>query len=459
MASGGGGRRPGGADTPWWVTGIKVVAGIGAVALGAYAAARAAEEALREEEPMTSTQSAASCSDDKACKSDSSDSDNNADDDDQWVDINDDDEYSDSSDDVRQSSAGERPLVELLEEYYQDKVQAPDEEITAMKAVAEQVAQNITEYVRGRHANILQRDVFVAGSAYDGTTVKHPNMFVLLVPLNLEANMWKIVNAKDTVLKAPGYALVHRANTDFYRPGSSIWDRFLVGTYLNSDLIQRLLEDVLNKVTNRGFTFAYQDYYVTSIDKALTLELIHPVGGLVDHMTLQVVPCITLEGPNGTVCLEGIPHGCLSESAERRARKADTYERDPYENLWYQSTRTKEAEMLQDEDGGCRKKCLQILKAVCRNQPPLSSLSEFHVKTVCLHLCEEESEWEDVMMAERFLDVLKTLEQFLDDKKLPHVVHKEMDLFEGFASRQLGKMNTWLQKRLKQPNGVHALLI
>ena len=33
MASGG--RRPGG-DTPWWVTGIKVVAGIGAAAVGRY---------------------------------------------------------------------------------------------------------------------------------------------------------------------------------------------------------------------------------------------------------------------------------------------------------------------------------------------------------------------------------------------------------------------------------------
>ena len=393
--------------------------------------------------------------DQKPCNSDSSDDD----DDNQWVDINDDDEYSDSSASDNGLAGSSKPLVELLEEYYQEKVKVPDGEVTAVKAVVDQVAQSIHEYLHGRHANLLQGDVFVVDNA--DLAVQHPNRFVVTVPLGLETNLWKTVDAKNTVLKAPGYSLIHRINTDFFRPGSSVWDRFTVGTYLNSELIQRFLEGVLQKVANKGFTFNYDDYYITKSDKALTLEIIQPVGGLIDHLTVQVITRITLEGPDGMVSLEGIPHGCLTEPVENSRQNKQHGENNPYENLWYQSSRTQELEMFEtmDEDGGCRRKCLQILQAMSGNQSPLCLLSEYQLQTVLLHLCEEESEWEDVMMAERFLDLLKRLEQFLEDGCLPHLHHPEMNLFEGFSSRQLGRIKTWLEKRLKLPDRIYTLLV
>ena len=268
--------------------------------------------------------------------------------------------------------------------------------------------------------------------------------------------MWKL-------MKCPGYSLVQRINTDRMRPGSSVWDRYLLESYLNPEYVQRFLEGVLKKVDNKGFTFSYTDSYVVRSDKALTLEIIQPVGGMVEHLTIEIIPSVMLEEPNGEVCLEGIPYGSLSQSPDdnKKSREQSRQTSNPYENLWLQSTRTQEAEMIRtlEEDGGCRRKILQILKAVCSNQSPLTSLSPYVLKTVLLHMCEDESEWEEVMMVERFYDVMKCLEQFLEDQCLPHFFHREVNLLEGLSPRQLMKIRKYLMKRLNQPGRIDALLV
>ena len=109
---------------------------------------------------------------------DESDDDNQ---DDRWEDINDDDEYSDSSDsaDGPPSSVDpSKPMIHQLQEYYQTKVRVPEEEVSSMKAAVEQVAECVTEYIRSRGDQLLQADAFATGSAYEGTSVIHPNRCV-----------------------------------------------------------------------------------------------------------------------------------------------------------------------------------------------------------------------------------------------------------------------------------------
>ncbi|KAI8491234.1 hypothetical protein Bbelb_308670, partial [Branchiostoma belcheri] len=55
----------------------------------------------------------------------------------------------------------------------------------------------------------------------------------------------------------------------------------------------------------------------------------------------------------------------------------------------------------------CRRDCLRILKRVFRAEPGLDKFTSFHLKTVLLHMCEDEDQWQSSKVDERFLDLLK----------------------------------------------------
>eukprot|EP00058_Branchiostoma_floridae_P017289 XP_002602777.1 hypothetical protein BRAFLDRAFT_93723 [Branchiostoma floridae] len=77
--------------------------------------------------------------------------------------------------------------------------------------------------------------------------------------------------------------------------------------------------------------------------------------------------------------------------------------------LWRQSFSVDETSTLKRIDGAneCRRDCLRVLKELFRREAGLDKLTSFHLKTVLLHMCQEEDQWQRSKMNERFFDLLR----------------------------------------------------
>jgi hypothetical protein len=60
-----------------------------------------------------------------------------------------------------------------------------------------------------------------------------------------------------------------------------------------------------------------------------------------------------------------------------------------------------------DQDNGCRKQVLRVLKALRNGQSDLEKLSSYHLKTALFYVVDEQPNWKYNQLGERVVDVLK----------------------------------------------------
>ena len=104
---------------------------------------------------------------------------------------------------------------------------------------------------------------------------------------------------------------------------------------------------------------------------------------------------------------------------------------------WRRSFSLDEKELLRtlDEDNGCRKQVLRVLKAIrYRDSGGMGGLTSFHLKTVLFRMTDElsdEEEWESDHLGERLMDVIGQLEQELSEGDMPNYFLPEVNLLDG----------------------------
>ncbi len=86
--------------------------------------------------------------------------------------------------------------------------------------------------------------------------------------------------------------------------------------------------------------------------------------------------------------------------------------------------------------GGCRRKCLSILKALRDNHLDLpgNPVTSYIMKTLLLYECEKhprELEWDESAIGDRINGILLQLISCLQCKRCPHYFLPNLDLFRG----------------------------
>ena len=121
-----------------------------------------------------------------------------------------------------------------------------------------------------------------------------------------------------------------------------------------------------------------------------------------------------------------------------------------YLNSWRRSTSIEEKQKVDqlDQNNECRRKTIQIVKAICKAEPTLKPLTSFHLKSIMFHIVDPNQipqirslSWNENDCCERVLDFLGFMQQYLEAKKLPQYFIQSVDIFEtGFSEKQLANM-------------------
>jgi len=104
--------------------------------------------------------------------------------------------------------------------------------------------------------------------------------------------------------------------------------------------------------------------------------------------------------------------------------------------------------------GGCRKRCLTILKTLRDRHLDLpgNPITNYHVKTLLLYECEKhprDAEWEETGIADRINGILLQLISCLQCRRCPHYFIPHLDLFKGKtpASLESASKHVWRLSR------------
>ncbi|KAL2309193.1 hypothetical protein Nmel_005377 [Mimus melanotis] len=344
-------------------------------------------------------------------------------------------------------------LQEKLFAYYRRRVAIPADEQARAKQAAVDICAELRSFLRAKLPDMPLRDMYLSGSLYDDLQTwigqqsllqylpdgKMPMAIVvtadhiqLIVPLMLEQNLWSCIPGEDTIMNIPGFYLVRRENPEYFPRGSSYWDRCVVGGYLSPKTVADAFEKVVAGSINWPAIGSLLDYVIrpAAPPADLTLEVQYDADR---HLFIDFLPSLTL----GDIVLVAKPH--------RLAQN---------DNLWRLSLRPAETARLRaldQGDSGCRCLCLKIFKAVCKLNPALGHLTASQLTNVILHLSQEESDWSQDMLADRFLQALKGLIRYLEAGVLPSALNPKVNLFSELTPEEVDELGYTLYSSLSEP--------
>ncbi|NXQ32569.1 MID51 protein, partial [Alaudala cheleensis] len=323
-------------------------------------------------------------------------------------------------------------LQEKLFAYYRQRVAIPADEQARAKQAAVDICAELRSFLRAKLPDMPLRDMYLSGSLYDDLQVVTADHIQLIVPLMLEQNLWSCIPGEDTIMNIPGFYLVRRENPEYFPRGSSYWDRCVVGGYLSPKTVADTFEKVVAGSINWPAIGSLLDYVIrpAAPPADLTLEVQYDAHR---HLFIDFLPSLTL----GDIILVAKPH--------RLAQN---------DNLWRLSLRPAETARLRaldQDDSGCRCLCLKIFKAVCKLNPALGHLTASQLTNVILHLSQEESNWSQDMLADRFLQALKGLIRYLEAGVLPSALNPKVNLFSELTPEEVDELGYTLYSSLSEP--------
>ncbi|KAJ6658957.1 hypothetical protein lerEdw1_019594 [Lerista edwardsae] len=324
-------------------------------------------------------------------------------------------------------------LQEKLFAYYRRKVAIPGDEQARAKQAAVDICAELRGFLRAKLPDMPLREMYLSGSLCDDLQVVRADHIQLIVPLVLEQNLWSCIPGEDTIMNIPGFYLVRRENPEYFPRGSSYWDRCVVGGYLSPRSVAETFEKVVAGSINWPAIGTLLDYVIRPAAplESLMLEVQYEKDR---HLLIDFLPSVTL----GDTVLVAKPH--------RLAQ---------YDNLWRLSLRPAETARLRaldQADSGCRSLCLKILKAICKLNPALGHLSSSQLTNVILHMTqEEETDWSQDVIADRFLQALKGLIGYLEAGVLPSALHPKVNLFSELTPEEVDELGYTLYSSLSEP--------
>ncbi|XP_039703479.1 mitochondrial dynamics protein MID49 [Pteropus medius] len=325
---------------------------------------------------------------------------------------------------------------EKLLVFERDHVTIPLSQVALAKQLAGDIALELQAYLRSKFPELPFGALVPGGPLYDGLQAGAADHVRLLAPLVLEPGLWSLVPGMDTVARDPRCWAVRRTQFEFHPRGSSPWDRFLVGGYLSSRVLLELFRKALAASVNWPAIGTLLGCLIRPCvaSEELLLEVQH------EHLELTVAVLLTVTGASvGDRLLLAWPLEGLAG------------------NLWLQDLYPAEAARLQaldNHDVGTRRRLLLLLCSVCQGHPALGRLGRGHLTQVVLRLGEEEVEWAEEALGERFLQALELLIISLERASLPCHFNPGVNLLNGLHEEEIDDIGYALYLGLQAPEGL-----
>lgn len=332
-------------------------------------------------------------------------------------------------------------LQDRLQQFYYTRAALGPMEVRRAQSLALDICTEIQGFFHTRHPDMPLGEMSLGGSLLDDLEVVRADHACLLVPLQLEASLWRLIPGEETLLTHPLHWMVRRVNLEYFPRGRSYWDRFLVGGYLSSEALVNMLSKTVMETMNWP-----------SISSTLDC-LVRPVlGG--PELSLE----IRSEDPDGGGRGIGDPPLFISMIPVLReddvVLTAQPELTAPWVNAWHLSLypwETRRLAQLDESDGGCRGNVLKTLKAVCKLNPALRPLPSAPLANLILHLSDRESDWTEGSMAARFQQCIAELIGCLEQGMLHSYFKPAVNLLGSLSEEQVDQMGFMLYCAMSEP--------
>uniref|UniRef100_A0A1A8GMU7 Mitochondrial elongation factor 1 n=1 Tax=Nothobranchius korthausae TaxID=1143690 RepID=A0A1A8GMU7_9TELE len=331
-------------------------------------------------------------------------------------------------------------LQERLQQYYSSRAALALPEVQRAQALALDICTEIQGFLHSRHPDMPLGEMSLGGSLLDDLQVVSADHACLLVPLQLEASLWRLIPGEETLLTYPLHWMVRRVNLEYFPRGRSYWDRYLVGGYLSAEAVVSMFTKAVMETVNWPSISSTLDCLVRPVLGGPDLRLeIRPESGK-EGMDMSDQPLFVSMLP---ILREG--DAVLTAQPELTS---------PWVNAWHLSLypwETQRLAQLDMADSGCRRHTLKILKAVCRLSPALRPLEAAPLANLILHLSDSESDWSESSLDVRFQQCITELISHLEQGALHSYFKPAVNLLSSLSEDQVDQMGFMLYCAVSDP--------
>lgn len=331
-------------------------------------------------------------------------------------------------------------LQERLQQYYYTRAVLSTEDIQRAQSMALDICTEIQGFLHSRHPDMPLGEMSLGGSLLDDLQVVSADHACLLVPLQLEPSLWRLIPGEETLLTHPLHWMVRRVNLEYFPRGRSYWDRYLVGGYLSAEAVVNMFSKAVMETVNWP-----------SIRSTLDC-LVRPVLGGAE-LKLEIQPGSErggAESSDQSLFISMLP--VLREGDV--VLTAQTELTSPWVNAWHLSLypwETQRLAQLDTADKGCRRHTLKILKAVCRLNPALRTLGAAPLANLILHLSDSEKDWAEKSLDVRFQQCITELIGYLEQGALHSYFKPAVNLLSALSEDQVDQMGFMLYCAVSEP--------
>ncbi|XP_054636341.1 mitochondrial dynamics protein MID49 [Dunckerocampus dactyliophorus] len=328
-------------------------------------------------------------------------------------------------------------LQDRLLHFYHTRAALSPLEVQRAQSQALDICTEIQGFLHSRLPDMPLGEMSLGGSLLDDLQVVSADHACLLVPLQLETSLWRLIPGEATLLTHPLHWMVRRVNLEYFPRGRSYWDRYLVGGYLSAEAVVNMLSKVVMETMNWPSISSTLDCLVRPVlgGPELRLEIGPTNESSISEQRLfiSVLPLLR----KGDVVLTSQP--------ELTA---------PWLNAWHLSLypwETQRLAQLDTSDDGCRRLTLKLLKAVCRLNPALRPLDSTPLVNLILHLSEREGNWSECSLHLRFRQCIAELIGHLEQEALHSYFKPTVNLLSGLTEDQVDQMGFMLYCATSEP--------
>uniref|UniRef100_H2LZL2 Mitochondrial elongation factor 1 n=1 Tax=Oryzias latipes TaxID=8090 RepID=H2LZL2_ORYLA len=324
-------------------------------------------------------------------------------------------------------------LQERLQQYCRTRAVLAPHEVQKAQSLALDICTEIQRFLHSRHPDMPLGEMSLGGSLLDDLQVVSADHACLLVPLQLEASLWRLIPGEETLLTHPLHWMVRRLNLEYFPRGRSYWDRYLVGGYLSAEVVVNMFSKAVMETVNWPAISSTLDCLVRPVLGGPDLKLEIRSERCHQPLFISVLPILR----EGDVVLTAQPE--LTS---------------PWVNAWRLSLypcETQRLVQLDTADDGCRRQTVKVLKAVCRLNPALRALEAAPLTNLVLHLSDSECDWSQNSLHARFQQCIVELIGYLEQGVLQSYFKPAVNLLSNLSEDQVDQMGFMLYCAISEP--------
>ncbi|XP_013793198.1 protein mab-21-like [Limulus polyphemus] len=333
--------------------------------------------------------------------------------------------------------AAQSKLLYQLNKFYGERVQARKATISKTVRDVCKVVQDVLKEVEVQEPRFIS-SLNEGNGRFEGLDVLSPTEFEVVLYLN-QMGVFNFVD--DGTL--PGCAVLKLS--DGRKRSMSLWVEFITASgYLSARKIrsrfQTLVAQACDKSSYRDVVkmvadttevkLRIRERYVVQITPSFRCSGLWPRSAAhwpIPHISWPIPNLVTEVKAEG---FDLLSKDCVTLQGKQSAMEGDA---------WVLNFSEAEDRLLA---GGCRKKCLSILKTLRDRHLDLpgNPVTTYHIKTLLLYECEKhprELEWDEICLGYRLNGILLQLISCLQCRRCPHYFLPHLDLFKGKSATTL----------------------